>query len=139
VFFPVIIDAYSRMILGWQLASHMRTTLVLGALRMALARRGGGAERQRRLERAQAAPGDFDRADQRPTRSSNDACARSGRAGRGSPQVSTARSRSRSTAATSYQRRRRCARSASSRRRKIPLPNNPHNSFGTNSQMISPC
>ena len=38
------LDAFSRMIIGWQLASHMRTDLVLDALRMALAQRGPGAE-----------------------------------------------------------------------------------------------
>jgi putative transposase len=44
VFFAFIIDAYSRRIVGWQLASHMRTTLVLDALRMALYQRGPGAD-----------------------------------------------------------------------------------------------
>jgi putative transposase len=44
VFFAFIIDAYSRRIVGWQLASHMRTTLVLDALRMALHQRGPGAD-----------------------------------------------------------------------------------------------
>ena len=39
-----IIDVYSRMIVGWQLASHMRTDLVLDALRMALATRQPGAD-----------------------------------------------------------------------------------------------
>ncbi len=32
------------MIVGWQLASHMRTELVQDALRMALDLRGGGAD-----------------------------------------------------------------------------------------------
>ena len=44
VFFAFIIDAYSRRIVGWQLAGHLRTTLVLDALRMALHQRGGGAD-----------------------------------------------------------------------------------------------
>ena len=44
MFFAFILDAYSRRIVGWQLASHMRTTLVLDALRMALHQRGGGAD-----------------------------------------------------------------------------------------------
>ena len=44
VFFAFILDAHSRRIVGWQLASHMRTTLVLDALRMALHQRGGGAD-----------------------------------------------------------------------------------------------
>jgi putative transposase len=44
VFFAFVLDAYSRTIVGWQLASHMRTDLVLDALRMALHRRGPGAD-----------------------------------------------------------------------------------------------
>ena len=39
-----IIDVYSRMIVGWQFATHMRTDLVLDALRMAIGLRGPGAE-----------------------------------------------------------------------------------------------
>ena len=34
-----MIDVYSRKIVGWQFAKHMRTTLVLDALRMALSTR----------------------------------------------------------------------------------------------------
>ena len=44
VFFAFVIDVFSRMIVGWQLASHMRTDLVLDALRMALGVRGPGAD-----------------------------------------------------------------------------------------------
>jgi putative transposase len=44
VYFSFIIDVYSRMIVGWQFASHMRTDLVLDALRMALALRQPGAD-----------------------------------------------------------------------------------------------
>jgi putative transposase len=44
IFFAFILDAYSRRVVGWQLAGHMRTTLVLDALRMALHQRGGGAD-----------------------------------------------------------------------------------------------
>jgi len=44
VFFSFVIDAYSRRIVGWQFAGHMRTDLVLDALRMALTRRHGGAD-----------------------------------------------------------------------------------------------
>jgi transposase InsO family protein len=44
VFFAFVLDAYSRKIVGWQLAPHMRTDLVLDALKMALAQRGGGAD-----------------------------------------------------------------------------------------------
>ncbi|WP_254076102.1 DDE-type integrase/transposase/recombinase [Streptomyces sp. P3] len=35
-----VLDVYSRMIVGWQLAIHMRTDLPLDALEMALWRRG---------------------------------------------------------------------------------------------------
>ncbi len=34
-----MIDVYSRKVVGWQFARHMRTTLVLDALRMALSTR----------------------------------------------------------------------------------------------------
>ncbi len=44
VFFAFVIDAFSRKIVGWQLATHMRTDLVLEALKMALAQRGAGAD-----------------------------------------------------------------------------------------------
>ena len=43
-YFAFVIDAYSRMIVGWQLATHMRTDLVLDALKMALGLRGPGAD-----------------------------------------------------------------------------------------------
>jgi putative transposase len=44
VFFAFVIDVWSRRVVGWQLAGHMRTDLVLDALRMALARRRTGAD-----------------------------------------------------------------------------------------------
>lgn len=44
VFFSFVIDAYSRRIVGWQFAPHMRSTLVLDALRMALHQRQPGAD-----------------------------------------------------------------------------------------------
>jgi transposase InsO family protein len=44
VFFAFVIDVYSRRVVGWQFAEHMRTDLVLDALRMALAQRGPGAD-----------------------------------------------------------------------------------------------
>jgi putative transposase len=44
VFFSFVIDAYSRRIVGWQFANHMRTDLVLDALRMALHQRHPGAD-----------------------------------------------------------------------------------------------
>ncbi len=39
-----IIDAYSRMIVGWRVASHMRTTMVLDAIEMARWSRGTNLE-----------------------------------------------------------------------------------------------
>ena len=44
VYFAFVLDAFSRTVVGWQLAMHMRTDLVLDALKMALGLRGGGAE-----------------------------------------------------------------------------------------------
>ena len=44
VYFAFIIDCFSRMVVGWQLAAHMRTDLVLDALEMALGLRGPGAD-----------------------------------------------------------------------------------------------
>ena len=44
VYFAFVLDVYSRRIVGWQLASHMRTDLVLDALRMALGTRDPGAD-----------------------------------------------------------------------------------------------
>jgi putative transposase len=46
VYFSFVIDVFSRRIVGWQLAGHMRTTLVLDALRMALGTRRHGADVQ---------------------------------------------------------------------------------------------
>jgi putative transposase len=44
VFVAFVIDAHSRRVVGWQLAGHMRTDLVLDALRMALGQRRPGAD-----------------------------------------------------------------------------------------------
>jgi putative transposase len=44
IYLAFIIDVFSRMIVGWQLAAHMRSTLVLDALRMAIGVRGPGAD-----------------------------------------------------------------------------------------------
>jgi len=44
LYFSFVIDVFSRRIVGWQLASHMRTDLVLDALRMALGTRQLGAD-----------------------------------------------------------------------------------------------
>jgi len=39
-YLAVVIDLYSRMVIGWQLASHMRADLVCDAIRMSEIRRG---------------------------------------------------------------------------------------------------
>lgn len=44
MFFAFVVDVFSRKIVGWQLATHMRTDLVLDALRMALGLRAPGAD-----------------------------------------------------------------------------------------------
>jgi transposase InsO family protein len=46
LYFAFLIDVFSRMIVGWQIATHMRTDLVLDALRMALGTRQPGADVQ---------------------------------------------------------------------------------------------
>jgi putative transposase len=44
LYFSFVIDVFSRMLVGWQLAANMRTTLVLDALWMALGLRAPGAD-----------------------------------------------------------------------------------------------
>jgi putative transposase len=44
VFLSFVLDVWSRRVVGWQFASHMRTPLVLDALRMALSQRRSGAD-----------------------------------------------------------------------------------------------
>jgi putative transposase len=44
VYAAFVIDAYSRMILGWQVSRSLRTDLALDALEMALWRRGGDVD-----------------------------------------------------------------------------------------------
>ena len=46
MYFAFLIDVFSRMIVGWQLATHMRCDLVLDALRMALGTRQPGVDVQ---------------------------------------------------------------------------------------------
>jgi putative transposase len=43
VYFAFVLDVFSPRVVGWQLAGHMRTDLVLDALRMALGTRDPGA------------------------------------------------------------------------------------------------
>jgi putative transposase len=44
LYLAFVIDVFSRRVVGWQLATHMRTTLVMDALRMALTQRRPGAD-----------------------------------------------------------------------------------------------
>ncbi|MEA3216770.1 MAG: putative transposase [Acidimicrobiia bacterium] len=44
LFLATVIDLYSRRVIGWSIAPHMRTELVADALDMAVATRGGHAE-----------------------------------------------------------------------------------------------
>lgn len=44
LYFAFVIDVFSRRVVGWQLATHMRDTLVIDALRMALSQRRHGAD-----------------------------------------------------------------------------------------------
>jgi putative transposase len=44
VFLAFVIDVYSRRVVGWQLAGHMRASLVCDALRMAVSTRARGAD-----------------------------------------------------------------------------------------------
>src|ERR1700733_1713528 len=60
VHFSFVIDVFSRRVVGWQLAGHMRTTLVLDALRNGAQhpsprrrRRAGASLRRRLAARAQ--------------------------------------------------------------------------------------
>jgi transposase InsO family protein len=46
VFLAFVIDVYSRRVVGWQLAGHMRASLVCDALRMAVSTRARGADVQ---------------------------------------------------------------------------------------------
>jgi putative transposase len=65
VFFSFVIDAFSRKIVGWQLATNMRSTLVLDALRMALGTREHGAEVQLVHHSDAGSQGGFHRSSQR--------------------------------------------------------------------------
>ena len=43
VFLAVVVDAFSRRVVGWQVAHHLRTELVIEALNMALWQRRPGS------------------------------------------------------------------------------------------------
>ena len=79
VFFAFVIDAYSRRIVGWQLAGHMRTTLVLDALRMALHQRGGRRRRRARPSLRSRQPIHLDRLHPDPRRPRRPGLGRLGR------------------------------------------------------------
>ena len=55
VYAAFVIDAYSRMILGWQVSGSLRTDLALDALEMALWRRGDDVRRPRSPQRPRRA------------------------------------------------------------------------------------
>jgi putative transposase len=59
MYLAFLIDVFSRMIVGWQLATHMRTGLVLDALRMALGLRRPGADVQLVAHTDQGSQGGF--------------------------------------------------------------------------------
>lgn len=44
LYLAFVIDVFSRRVVGWQLTTHMRDTLVIDALRMALTQRRSGAD-----------------------------------------------------------------------------------------------
>ena len=39
MYLAVVLDVFSRKVVGWAMANHLRTELVLGALNMAIAQR----------------------------------------------------------------------------------------------------
>ena len=45
IYLAVVLDAFSRRVIGWSLASHLQASLALEALDMALRASGGGAGR----------------------------------------------------------------------------------------------
>jgi transposase InsO family protein len=65
VFFAFVVDVWSRPAVGWQLAPHMRTDLVLDALRTALARRRSGADVELVRHSDAGSQGGFKRSSQR--------------------------------------------------------------------------
>jgi hypothetical protein len=63
-YFAFVIDSFSRKVDGRRLASHMRTALVLDALRMALGRRNHGADLELVLHTDRGSQGGFNRSSQ---------------------------------------------------------------------------
>ena len=77
-YFSFVIDVFSRMIVGWQLAGNMRTTLVLDALRMALGLRAPGADFRLVAHTDAGCQGGFNWSSQRSIEGSCDAGRRDG-------------------------------------------------------------
>lgn len=65
VFFSLVIDAFSRRVVGWKFSTSMRTDLVLDALRMALTRRPAGADIELVHHSDAGSQGGFTRSSQR--------------------------------------------------------------------------
>jgi transposase InsO family protein len=59
-----VIDVYSRRVVGWQLAGHMRASLVCDALRMAVSTRARGADVQLVHHSDRGSQGGFTRSSQ---------------------------------------------------------------------------
>jgi putative transposase len=64
VFFAFVLEVYSRRVVGWQFAAHMRTELVLDALRMAIHHRGEGADVELIAHTDRGSQGGFNRSSQ---------------------------------------------------------------------------
>jgi transposase InsO family protein len=62
LYLATVIDLATRMVVGWQLASHMRTSLVTGALGMAIG--GGHAPPGAVFHSDKGAQGEFNRSSQ---------------------------------------------------------------------------
>jgi putative transposase len=68
VYFAFVLDVFSRRVVGWQLAGHMRTDLVLDALRMALGTRDPGADFRLVAHTDRGSQGEFNWSSQRSMR-----------------------------------------------------------------------
>ena len=77
-FLAFVVDVFSRKVVGWQLAPHMRTDLVLDALRMALGTRGPGADVELVHHSDRGSQGEFKWSSQHLSERSCDGKAKSG-------------------------------------------------------------
>jgi putative transposase len=64
VYLAFVIDVYSRRVVGWQLTSHMRASLVCDALKMAVSTRPRGADVQLVHHSDRGSQGGFNRSSQ---------------------------------------------------------------------------